>query len=162
MEIKRNNPGNLRKSAKFAWQGEQPGIAPGQFVIFDTLAHGFRAMIKDLNTDIKQGQDNLRKLIYEFAPPSDNNPTENYISYVSRKTGIEPTRTLKHNDFDTLGKIAVAMAYFEHGIKADDGTLSKALTNAKDLLKGIKKKVISNPILTAAAVAATIYLITRK
>jgi hypothetical protein len=161
MIIKRNNPGNIRKSKSFAWQGEVPGQKEGSYVVFDSLVNGYRAQIKLLNNYIIQGKDTITKIITKYAPPSDNNPTADYISYVSKKTGIDDNQKLAANNFDVLAKIALAMSFFEHGIKNDDGTLSSAIDNAKNLLSRIEKGVTDNPLMTAAIIA-TLYYIVQK
>ena len=37
---------------------------------------------------------NLREFISKYAPPSDNNPTENYIAYVAGKLGVSDSTPL--------------------------------------------------------------------
>lgn len=156
MDIVNNNPGNIKKDAKFSWQGEKPGTTPGDFVIFDNLANGYRAMMKDFRTKIKRGVDTITKIITVWAPSSDDNDPASYITAVSEKTGIDPNATLKPDDVDTLGSIAYAMSFVEHNITADDGTLSKALTDAKNIIKGIVDKVTTlakeNPLPTAVLI----------
>jgi hypothetical protein len=136
MTIENNNPGNIRKSASFTWQGEQPGTAPGDFVVFDTLTNGYRAMIKDFQTKISNGYDTLSKIITRYAPPEEND-TAAYITYVSDDTGVDADATLQADDVDTLANIAYSMSFFEHGIDQDDGTLQSALQAAKNLFQKI-------------------------
>src|SRR5215203_5673098 len=83
MIIKGNNPGNIRKNPKSKWQGEIPG--PGDFVTFDSLVNGYRAQIKLLSNYVKAGHDTINKIVTRWAPPSDNNPTEDYVKFVSLK-----------------------------------------------------------------------------
>jgi len=162
MQIARNNPGNIRKNAAFVWQGELPGVIAPNFVQFDTLVNGFRAQIKLLNNYIKAGNNNLSKIINRWAPPSDNNPTNAYINYVAGKTGINQYETISVNDFDTLGRIAFAMAHFEHGIKTDDGTMSETIEKAKNILRGIvdvaTTAVKNNPLAMIVGIALLIYI----
>lgn len=159
--IKRNNPGNIRKNSAFVWQGERPGQEAGAYIYFDTLINGFRAQIKLLNNYILKGTDTLEKIIYKWAPPSDNNPTEKYINFVSEKTEIDRTLKLPTNDFTALSKIALAMAYMEHGIKNDDGSLAEAINEATKLLGAVTNKITSNPVLTAAVIL-TLYILFLK
>lgn len=161
MSIKRNNPGNIRKSAAYAWQGEIPGTQPGGYVNFDTLVNGYRAQIKLLNNYIVKGTDSIKKIINKWAPPSDNNPTDDYIKFVSNKTGIDSNLKLAANDFTTLSKIALAMSFFEHGIRDADQTMTEAITKAKGILEGITDTAKENP-LTAAAIVATLYYLIIK
>lgn len=157
MIIPRNNPGNIRKSAKFTWQGEVPGILPGHYLSFETLTDGYRAQIKDLNTKITQGNDTIAKIITKYAPEADNNPTEKYIQYVSAKTGIDRDAKLKANDWNVTGKIAYVMSWFEHGIKDDDGTLTTALKEAKGLLSGVLQRAKDNPGAVVLLIAAALF-----
>ena len=161
MKITRNNPGNIRKNKSFAWQGEQPGMKEGEYIIFDSLVNGYRAQIKLLNNYILKGYDTVSKIITRYAPASDNNPTADYISYVCKRTGLAPDQKIAANDYTTIGKLALAMSFFEHGIKNDDGTLSEAINSAKNLLGVITNTVKDNPLMTAA-ILATLYYLTIK
>lgn len=160
MIVKRNNPGNIRKTAT-KWQGELPGIQLGEIISFDTLVNGYRAQLKLLNNYIVKGYDTLSRIISRWAPPSDNNPTTDYIKYVSLKTGLQPDKKIAANDYSTLTKVALAMSFFEHGILDDDGTLSEAIDRAKSLLYRITAEAKDNP-LTTAAILATLYFLIRK
>ena len=115
--IKRNNPGNITKS-KNKWIGEITGDS-SRFVTFDSLPYGYRAMIKLLQVYIKRGTNSIRKIINVYAPPSEN-PTENYIQFVSKKLNIDPDTIILHNDLNTLANLVLAMSIFEHGLKAPE------------------------------------------
>lgn len=98
--LRNNNPGNLRFNASIKWKG-QTGQNKG-FSVFSNILFGIRAYGMDLRSDIKKGKNTLEKLIYEYAPPSENN-TEAYIDRVSKSTGIgrkqiltPDSTTLKH------------------------------------------------------------------
>lgn len=162
MDIKRNNPGNIRKAKSFVWQGEQPGTEVGQFVTFATLQDGYRAMIKLLSTYVTKKYNTLSKIINRWAPASDNNTPAAYIKFVSEKTGIAPGEVVTGAQ---LPAIAYAMSFVEHGIKEDDGTLQAAVSKAKDMLKGIIDTVEKNPAkagVTVLTVAVLIYFIFKK
>lgn len=156
MEIKRNNPGNIRKDARWTWQGEQPGTTPGQFITFISLDDGYRAMMKDLQNKIKSGTDTIHKIIYKYAPPSDNNPTEAYIRFVSNSSGISPDIKISATDSKKIGDVAYSMSLFEHGV-TDDGTLQAALDKAKNILfnvtDAVTETVKKNPAKSFVAVA---------
>lgn len=140
MIIRRNNPGNIRKNPQDKWKGELPGIPANQYLEFDTLENGSRAMLKLLNNYIlKYKKDSIDKIIRRWAPKEEN-PTENYISFVANRTGIGRNETLYGNDWNTLARIAYQMTFFEHGIKNDDGSLSAAMDRAKWALENEKKK----------------------
>jgi len=120
MIVKRNNPGNLRNYYTNHWVGSNWNEIPeGQFLTFETLTYGYRAMLMDLNNDVGEGTDTIHKLIMEYAPASEN-PTQAYIDYVSEATGISEYQHINHNDWITLGKIALYMSLFEHGLVNTD------------------------------------------
>lgn len=94
--LRNNNPGNLRPlPGGVKWQGE---IAPDtihNFSRFSDVAWGLRAMITDISGDITQdGLNTIRKLVYAYAPPSDNNNTAAYIQSVSNSTGWLPDQVI--------------------------------------------------------------------
>lgn len=112
MEIRRNNPGNIRHSA-VQWQGEI--TAPGEaFCRFASLEMGCRAMLKLLRRYISVKRLNsVRKIIAVWAPPSENN-TSAYTDFVARSIEVHPDDTLSA-DRDTLIALASAMTRVEHG-----------------------------------------------
>jgi hypothetical protein len=110
--IKNNNPGNIRVGQD--WQGE--GTPAGPFENFITLADGYRAMFRTLHTYYHtHNKKTIRQIIYRWAPPSDNNPTESYVSTVAAWAGISPDTVLGF-EFNQLTRIAAALTRFEHGI----------------------------------------------
>lgn len=120
--IKNNNPGNIRVGDN--WQGSIPGA--GAFVNFSTLAYGFRAMFKLLQTYYKSHNlTTIRGIIERWAPPSDNNPTNSYITTIGSWSGINPEIPFPF-DFNHLSRLAAAMTRFEHGI----GSLSNEEENS--------------------------------
>lgn len=163
--VKRNNPGNIRKAAAFAWQGEQPGLSPGAYVVFDTLTNGYRAQIKLLRNYILQGKNTISKILYKWAPPSDNNPTEGYIKFVSDRTAIPADQVISATDAEKIVSIAYSMSLFEHGIRdPNNEELKAALNEAKkkffNLIETAQETVKNNPVksgLVVAAIAALIY-----
>lgn len=89
--LRNNNPGNLVLTS-IKWQGKIPNAqnTDGHFEQFKQIHWGIRAMMRDIINDITvDGNDTLRGLINEYAPPHENN-TENYISFVSKLTGLLP------------------------------------------------------------------------
>lgn len=110
--LRNNNPGNLIKTG-IAWKGEVSKNTDGHFEQFVDLKHGIRALYKQLYTDIQVRSLNLRKLIHKYAPAHENN-TENYIDYVSKKTGINPNYPIDLN-YTNLVTIAKAIVSIENG-----------------------------------------------
>lgn len=112
MEIRRNNPGNIRHSGAF-WRGEITELG-ATFCLFITLEYGCRAMLKLLRRYISVKKlDSVRKIIAVWAPPSENN-TSAYIDFVARSMDVHPDDTLSA-DRDTLIALASAMTRVEHG-----------------------------------------------
>lgn len=163
--LKRNNPGNIRKAASFMWQGEQPGLKPGSYVIFDTLENGYRAELKLIQNYVKNGFNTISKILYRWAPPSDNNPTDGYIKFVSDNSGIGKDDVLKPTDADSITQIAYFMSRFEHGVKDNSRELFAIANEVKKKFFGIVETAIrtasENPkktgLLLITGLAALIY-----
>lgn len=116
MAINYNNPGNIEKRPGTIWQG---AIYPGdsdRFVTFIRLEDGFRALFKILKTKISAGTNTIEKIINSYAPPSDNNPTQAYINYVSNITGIPAQKVITLDMTQDIFKIGHAMSRFETGV----------------------------------------------
>ena len=105
-----NNPGNIRPGAGFFGEsGQDKGYAK-----FASDAAGLRAIQRLLMTYGNQyGINTLRGLANRYAPPSDNNPTENYIEFLSQNTGIDPDETI--NLAERGAEIIPAIIGFEQG-----------------------------------------------
>lgn len=89
-----HNPGNLRSSPFQAGTDDN-------FAFFENDNIGWFAFFWDLfqksrgNTKTGlNGKSTLKQLIYVWAPPSDNNNTENYLAFVVKKSGLAPETTL--------------------------------------------------------------------
>lgn len=112
-----NNPLNLRISSN-AWKGKVPleQNTDGTFEQFTTMAYGFRAALKNLQTYISiYGCDTITTITNKWAPVSDGNNPTRYADVVSSRTGISKTSLINANDKETMCKIAAAMAYMENG-----------------------------------------------
>lgn len=107
--MRNNNPGNLRPGDN--WQG---AIGVNQnFIVFENILWGLRAMATDIRTKINNGYNTIEKLITRYAPPTENDTTA-YISYVSRFTGINSQTVLQVN-VPTLAALVRAMMNVELG-----------------------------------------------
>lgn len=90
-----NNPGCLRDGAS-NWKGKT-GSEKG-FVRFSTMEYGIRASLINLrNTYFNKGLNTISKIMYKYAPPSENN-TEKYIADLETWTGFNRNRVLKFNE----------------------------------------------------------------
>lgn len=93
--IRNNNPTNLIYVDSIAWNG-QIG-SDGKYAIFDTPVNGLRAAAIQIHTNITRHRaDTVRKMITRWAPPHEN-PTESYISHVSKRLGVSPDQRLDYH-----------------------------------------------------------------
>lgn len=117
--MRNNNPGNIRVGSS-PWIGKVPlsDNTDGAFEQFYFYRDGVRAMIKLLKNYIGAGRNTIRKILYSYAPPSDGNNTDNYISVVSGSTGIFADDYINPSDKELMFKLSKAMAFHENGQEA--------------------------------------------
>ena len=112
--LRNNNPGNIRKDGT-RWQGERIPSTDPSFKQFESMAYGYRAMLKLLTNYARlHGCRTIRTIISRWAPPSENN-TEAYIATVSRLTGIAPDRVIDIASRDQMCRLVAAMSQVENG-----------------------------------------------
>ncbi|WP_185965303.1 structural protein [Flavobacterium franklandianum] len=123
--IRNNNPGNLIITS-IAWLGKIPipQNTDKKFEQFSSMELGIRAMFKDLINDINKGKNTVRKLINEYAPPSENN-TAQYIKDVCQSIGVQPDQQITSINQSFLLKLGKAV------IKKENGTDSKHVTDTQ-------------------------------
>jgi hypothetical protein len=78
-----DNPGDLRLAP---WV--QHPVVQGGFWRPDSIEEGIAGLYHQLALDIARGQ-TLRQLVYAYAPPGDNNNSENYLTETVRRMGME-------------------------------------------------------------------------
>lgn len=122
--IRNNNPLNIRIGN--AWLGERPNPTDGVFEEFVTMEYGIRAAFVILRRYIRRYKRHTISLIISSWAPSNENATENYISIVSQRTGLDPDTWLKYEDKETMVKLVAAMAYVECGTQLDFNRIEKA------------------------------------
>ena len=107
--LRQRNPGNIRPGAGFI--GES-GAGSG-YSIFDSDDEGLRAIQRLLMTyGDEYGLNTIRGLANRYAPKSEN-PTESYIDFLSKETGIGPDE-----EIDLAGRgsdLIPAIVGFEQG-----------------------------------------------
>lgn len=133
-----NNPGNIRISSDRFIGEIVPSIDP-DFKQFSSMAYGYRAMFKILNTYRNYyGLVTISSILHRYAPPSDNNNTQAYINYVSGLTGYSPHQTLVY-DNDTLLSLGYAISYYENGIQPNLQEVEEGLRLAEiiNIVKGV-------------------------
>jgi hypothetical protein len=101
--IRNRNPGNLRHTSAFAWQGEIEPDAQG-YCRFAADQDGIRAAALDILTKwSKDGLRTVRAIVARYAPPTEN-PTANYVANVAAALGVKPDDAL---DLSTAGSLAL-------------------------------------------------------
>ena len=121
--IRNNNPLNIRHSAD-RWQGASEQQTDKSFVQFKTMAYGYRAAWKILQSYYerfcKENKPfNIRNIIERWAPPTEND-TVSYIHYVLRTASIGGRENLlppkNVTGYDRICRMLVAMTCMECGI----------------------------------------------
>lgn len=130
--LRNNNPGNIRPGD--SWRG-MVGIYKN-FVVFKSIDYGIRAMATDIIGDIvNDGKNTIRKLITEYAPPSENN-TEAYINSVATFTGWKPDQVIDPT-IDNMAKLLRGMMNVELGKRYAD------MISDKDIIDGLSMVGVS-------------------
>ena len=122
--IRNNNPLNIRHSAD-QWQGACEEQKDKSFVQFKTMAYGYRAAWKTLqsyyNRFCAQSRAfTVRNIIGRWAPPKEND-TEAYVNSVMRLSSIGGKENLlppeNVDSYGRLSKMIAAMTCIECGIR---------------------------------------------
>jgi hypothetical protein len=113
--LRNNNPGNIRPG--YDWLGKT--TENHNFVVFDTLEHGLRALALDLFNKQKKGLNTVNKIISKYAPPSENN-TAAYVRSVCLSVGVEEDEPLALNK-EVLKRLVRAICRHENGRNGEDG-----------------------------------------
>ena len=90
---KYNNPGNIELTS-INWQGQVPNesYGNGRFAVFATPEAGLRALGLDLTTKLNRHGGNLRAMIEEYAPASEND-VDKYLKTVQESAGVKDVYT---------------------------------------------------------------------
>lgn len=109
--IRNNNPGNIEDSP---FARSLPGYAgsDGRFARFDSPEAGGQAKARLIGSYIRRGYDTPMEIINRWAPPSDNNPTDQYAAYVAQRAGVGLNDRLTE---EQIPLIAQAIGEFETG-----------------------------------------------
>ena len=75
---------------------------------------GLRALMINARTLINRGKNTIEKLIYTWAPPSENN-SKNYADYVAKQMGIAKDKVFEKLDKDFFICLAKAITAVENG-----------------------------------------------
>ena len=145
--IRNNNPLNIRHSAD-QWEGMRAEQTDPAFVQFETMAYGYRAAWKTLESYSKYFHDlpkafNVRNIIMRWAPPTEND-TDNYIRTVLSLTGLGGNENLtqpsRATGYERLELLVRAMTTMECGIPYKEVDV-EAIREGFDLAFPGKRKV---------------------
>ena len=149
--IRNNNPLNIRHS-KDRWQGAREIQTDKAFVQFETMAYGYRAAWKTLESYWKHFHRsrqpfNATTIISRWAPPTEND-TQAYICTVLRLTSLggrenlpQPSRGV---DTAKLERLITAMTTVECGIPYKDVD-TQAIRDGYDLAFPGKRSLAKTP-----------------
>ena len=122
--IRNNNPLNIRHSAD-RWEGMRMEQTDKSFVQFQSMAYGYRAAWKVLESYWKHFRQQrtvftVKSIISRWAPPSEN-ATESYIRTVLILSGIREKEILlppnQVIDYGKLSRLIAAMTCMECGVR---------------------------------------------
>lgn len=87
--IRNNNPFNIKRT-QIVWRGELPDYEKTDKVFeqFKCMNFGLRAGIKLLRNYVRKGFNTPKKIIYRFAPASENNTTA-YLNFLVKENYIK-------------------------------------------------------------------------
>ena len=110
-----NNPLNL-EDIGIPWEGlANPPSDEAGYCRFVSSLMGLRAGARDLYESWRlDGLQTIEKLVYHFAPPSEND-TEAYIVDVATRTGIARDTVLELGEPPTLANLVTAFVWHENG-----------------------------------------------
>ena len=120
--IRNNNPLNIRHSAD-RWQGAKINQTDKSFVQFESMAYGYRAAWKTLQSYYKRFRSQnepftVKNIIQRWAPPTENN-TNHYIQTVLSLSGIGGREKLDAPEnvqgYGRLSRLMMAMTCMECG-----------------------------------------------
>ena len=118
--LRNNNPGNIRNSQRTDWQGEVDESVKNDnsFEEFETIAYGYRALIKLLQNYRKiHGCQTIADFINRWAPETENN-TSGYIKRVCTEMQVPSTFVPDVDDKYTMCAFAAAISQVENGVPA--------------------------------------------
>lgn len=109
--IGNNNPFNLIFLPSVQWRGQLG--TDGRFAVFDTPLNGIRAGIINIHTKFtRDGLNTVRKLLNRLSP-SFENPTEAFITFVSKRLNVAPDQPLVFSN--VIIPLSKAIIQFENG-----------------------------------------------
>lgn len=125
--IRNNNPGNLNYAGQ-AGATLESGEG-GRFAVFESMQHGVAALYKQLQLYFKRGINTLSSIVKTYAPASDNNNVDAYISALTKATGKGANEVLDSGDTATIARLMKGIVDHENG---------KGYISSSDIMGGIQ------------------------
>lgn len=125
--IRNNNPGNLNYAGQAGATLE--GGEGGRFAVFESMQHGVAALYKQLQLYFKRGINTLSSIVKTYAPASDNNNVDAYISALTKATGKGANEVLNSGDTATIARLMKGIVDHENG---------KGYISSSDIMGGIQ------------------------
>lgn len=125
--IRNNNPGNLN-FANQAGATKESG-AGGRFAVFESMEHGVAALYKQLQIYFKRGVNTLSSIVKTYAPASDGNNVDAYVSALSKATGKGANEAIDSGDTTTISRLMKGIVDHENG---------KGYISSSDIMGGIQ------------------------
>lgn len=126
------NPGNIIDT-NIQWQGVVGSYK--NFEKFATPELGFRALMMNIQSKIRNGQTTLGDIISVWAPPHEND-TAAYQQFMSKTTGLNLNDKVTEKDYANLAK---AISWYEGDNKT--GYYTDAMINAGAAMAGFNTSV---------------------
>ena len=130
-----NNPGAIRPY-KVIYEGQVDVDADG-FAIFETPEAGRRALIKQIDTQIKRGENTVDAFLNRYAPPGKENPQasrDNYRVFLAEQLGLKSTSDPFPKG--STERIADAVTKFESGSAWGKPPAAPSESNAEETSSG--------------------------
>ncbi|EHI2320988.1 hypothetical protein J9D40_001299 [Salmonella enterica] len=125
--IRNNNPGNLNYAGQAGATME--GGEGGRFAVFESMQHGVAALYKQLQLYFKRGINTLSSIVKTYAPASDNNNVDAYISALTKATGKGANEVIDSGDTATIARLMKGIVDHENG---------KGYISSSDIMGGIQ------------------------
>ena len=107
-----NNPFNLEFRTRIQWRGQLG--TDGRFVVFDTPLNGLRAGMINIHTKFTRDGINTVRGLISILSPSSENPTENFIAFISNRLSVSPEQPLQFGQ--VIIPLSKAIVTFETGV----------------------------------------------
>lgn len=111
------------------WRGQSSVQPDKDFLTFDTMEWGVRAAARVLLTYWYRGRRSIRRIITEWAPPSENN-TEAYVTAVAECIGQDADKEYRTLGLVELCKLCDCIFWHENGEQVDENTVIEGVDMA--------------------------------